>query len=382
MKKIKGLYPRPNSPFYWMAYAVNGRTVRESTGCTDLKDAQKVLKAKRDLVGAARIGKATIVGADERAKTVHALLDTYLADCEVRGCRSLISIRSNVRAVDAALGSLKAATIDDDRVKAYTAAMFKANVAASTANHRLQTLKQALKPFFVKKLHRELPEIHRLPENNVRETYYSDAQAEALIAALPEDLRDYIRWAWLTSWRKGEISSLEWTNVDRQAKELRLSWRKSKSGKARTIALVGPLAAIIERRWAARTITADDGTVHLSPLVFHRGVQKNGRIKPVGTYRKAFRKACQAIGLEYGRKTGYTTHCFRRTGIRSMRKAGVAQSVIMSISGHQTESVFRRYDILDTSDTAKAILATQAMRDAQKPEPSNVVALKTGGSSR
>jgi integrase len=373
MKKIKGLYRRPNSPYHWMAFAVNGRIVRESTGQTDRKEAERVLKAKRDLVGAARIGKATIVTGDEKAKTVHELLEAYLADCEVRGCRSLISIRSNVRAVDAALGTLRAATIDDDQVKAYTATMVTAGVAASTINHRLQSLKQALKPFYMKKLHRELPEIHALAENNVRETYFSDAQAEGLIAHLPEDLRDYIRWAWLTSWRKGEISSLEWTHVDRPAKELRLSWRKSKSGRARTIALVGPLAEIIERRWAARTITAGDGTVYISPLVFHRGLQKNGQIVPVGTYKKAFRKACQAIGLPYGRQTGFTTHCFRRTGIRSMRKAGVPQNVIMSISGHETESVFRRYDITDPGDTAKAILATQAMRAAQQPEPSNVM---------
>jgi integrase-like protein len=213
---------------------------------------------------------------------------------------SLDTIRFYVNAVDTKLGMLKAASVSDETITQYKADQVKAHVAASTINHRLQVLKQALRPFYIKTLRQPMPEIKKLPEHNVRETFFSDAQAEALIAHLPADLQDFTLWGWQTGWRKGEIASLEWANVDRAAGEIRLSWTKSKTKKARVIGLDGELAAIIERRWQARTITRD-GTVHLSPLVFHRGVTKSSRIIPVGDFDKVFKTACETIGIPYGR---------------------------------------------------------------------------------
>jgi hypothetical protein len=38
-----------------------------------------------------------------------------------------------------------------------------------------------------------------------------------------------------------------------------------------------------------------------------------------------------------------------------MRKAGVAESVIMEITGHSTREMFDRYNTVDIEDTRKAI---------------------------
>jgi len=38
-----------------------------------------------------------------------------------------------------------------------------------------------------------------------------------------------------------------------------------------------------------------------------------------------------------------------------MRKAGVAQSVIMKITGHSTDEMFRRYDTIDADDAHQAM---------------------------
>ena len=37
-----------------------------------------------------------------------------------------------------------------------------------------------------------------------------------------------------------------------------------------------------------------------------------------------------------------------------MRRAGVAETVIMKITGHRTRGVFERYNITDQSDTRQA----------------------------
>jgi integrase len=372
-----GLYRRPGTVYWWMAVPYRGRMLRETTGETDKKKAREKLKAKRDEVGAARGGYTTLVGPEHRAKTVKALLDALVQDFELRKVRSLKSINSQIKSVENAFGHRKVVELSEDAVNRYVTDRLKAGHAHSSINHSLQFLGQAIRPFLTK--HRlPVPEIHRLPEDNVREGFYSRGDVETLIAALPEDLRDFTRWGLLTGWRKSEIASLRWADVDREGGSLRLSWRRSKNKQARTMALVGDLATIIERRSAARTITTKQGATLISPLVFHRGEghgKHQGEAAPVLDFDKAFKSACEAAGIPYGRKAGRTFHCFRRTAARNLRNAGVPENVCMAITGHRTRAMFDRYSIVNENDTAEAMSKLQAHVSAQ-PVESNVVALK------
>src|SRR4029453_4322189 len=126
--------------------------------------------------------------------------------------------------------------------------------APASINHSLQLLGQAITRFLTTNGF-PVPPIDNLPVHNTREGYYPQAGAEALLAALPEDLRDFVRWSWLTGWRKGEQASLRWEFVDRENRSIRLSWRSAKTGQARTMALTGELAHLIDRRWQARKVT-------------------------------------------------------------------------------------------------------------------------------
>jgi hypothetical protein len=48
-----------------------------------------------------------------------------------------------------------------------------------------------------------------------------------------------------------------------------------------------------------------------------------------------------------------------------MRRAGVAERVIMDIVGHETNAMFVRYNIVDESDTRDAFARTQDYLQAQ-----------------
>ena len=71
--------------------------------------------------------------------------------------------------------------------------------------------------------------------------------------------------------------------------------------------------------------------------------------KRIKDFRPSWTLACQAAGVP-----GLLFHDLRRTAVRNLRRAGVAESVIMRITGHHTRGVFERYNITDQSDTIEA----------------------------
>ena len=64
----------------------------------------------------------------------------------------------------------------------------------------------------------------------------------------------------------------------------------------------------------------------------------------------AWRSACREAGLE-----GKIQHDFRRTAVRNNERAGISRSAGMKLTGHLTESVYRRYAIVSEADLREAV---------------------------
>ncbi len=80
------------------------------------------------------------------------------------------------------------------------------------------------------------------------------------------------------------------------------------------------------------------------------------------------KNACKDAGVPYGRNVekGITYHDLRHTYNTNMRKAGVPESVIMSITGHSTREMFDRYDTVDLEDAHIASMRMQEFLKERK----------------
>jgi integrase len=224
-------------------------------------------------------------------------------------------------------------------------------MAAASINRGTQLLAQAFKLSIERRRLNAAPIIRHLPERNARQGFFEDTDFRKVVGALPIYLQDYALFGYQVGWRKGEIASLLWADVD--ADVIRLRPEHSKNGEGRSVPLrdgqskATDIGLIIERRRLVRTFDGASGP-QLSAYVFHCGGS------PIGDLRKAWATACKKAGLD-----GMLFHDLRRTAVRNMVRAGVPERVAMEISGHRTRSIFDRYNIVNERDKQDAMQRTQ-----------------------
>jgi integrase len=380
---------------YWIRYWRRGRQFRESSGSTDPAVAQKKLDKRVKEIWAERQGLQAFVPKAEKVY-VDELLDELEKDYKLNGRRALPQFKSHLKPIRAAFGDMRAADVTpkviddyiDDSLAGDKAAGIRPR-SAGTINREMQLLGQAFTLGIRRRAIVSAPHIRRLSENNVRQGFFEKSEFEAVVAQLPEYLRDFTRFAFTTAWRKGQIASLTWTDVDRAAGVIVARAEHVKNGRPHKIVLEGDLAEIIERRWDAREYQTADGRPAISQFVFHL----DGR--PVGNIRRAWASACIAASLakpkldENGNPVTVSVndkkktvmlpsrlfHDLRRSGVRNMVRAGVREGVAMTISGHRTRSVFDRYNITSDDDLREAVKQTANHLAAQSTDR-KVVAIR------
>ena len=211
------------------------------------------------------------------------------------------------------------------------------------------------------------PYIPMLKENNARKGFFEHGEFIAFRNALPEYFKPVVTFAYYTGWRKQEILSLKWNQVDLNARTVRLEVGTTKNDKGRLVILDGELLETIQGQWERRKVAEIPGQspTLLCPYVFHR----DG--KPIKDFRKAWSKARKATGL-----TAKILHDFRRTAVRDAVRAGVPERVAMMESGHKTRSVFDRYNIVSEDDLKES--ARRRWEHAQsQAKAGNVVPIKS-----
>ena len=121
------------------------------------------------------------------------------------------------------------------------------------------------------------------------------------------------------------------------------------------------LKLVLEQRLQKHKELQRSGVI--SPWVFCR---EDGA--PIKDYRGSWKKACIAAGVP-----GRIVHDFRRTAVRNLERAGVSRSVAMKLTGHLTESVYRRYAIVSESDLNEAVAKLQLMMNLPATAAAGIV---------
>jgi len=164
---------------------------------------------------------------------------------------------------------------------------------------------------------------------------------QGIMDNLPRHVRPVFAMGYWTVMRKSEITGLTWDKVDLKGRAIRLEAADTKDREPRTIPICQQLYEVLKE----------------VPRAIHDNHVFQFRGQPVGDIRRSLGPACKAAGVVYGRfkKGGFIFHDLRHTFNTNMRKAGVAESVIMAITGHSTRAKFYRYNTIDLDDTQQAV---------------------------
>lgn len=318
---------------WWIAYYDNGRERRESSGSGYRKDAVRLLRQRLAEVAFGVVHSVAPKRRRERAVTMQDLFDLVEHSHQINN-RTSDSNGRCLRRMRKHFGKYPVQDCTALVITHYMAARQRSGRKPSTINREICIVRFAFRLGYEHNLVERVPVIRNLPDLAVRNEFFTRAEIDALLPCLPEYLRDVVLFAFLTGWRKGEITGLRWSNVNRAEAVIRLEPAQNKGRTVRVLALQGELAALIERRWGARKV----GNA-LVPHVFHR------QRRQLGTLRWAWLKACRQAGLGHR-----WFHSLRRSAARNMSLKGIPEKVIMSIMGHKTRVMFDRYNIVSEAD--------------------------------
>jgi integrase len=396
--------PRPGITAFWTVQVVdkNGRLVRRSAkvrgelkpGCnpkltdswTNITAAKTFLK---DLIKKTDAGTIT-VGSDPSQIRYGALRQLYLNDYAEQEHKSL---RTNADTDEVYVCGLKwldqffaydesaernpedkgtrVVNITSESVRQFKQERQAAGAANGTINRALSALVRMFTLAVEDGKLQTIPVIKQLPEPKQPrqgvlgptdyQKLYDILGTEVVNKATGRKSKPYayvqplLQTGYYTGMRLGEILGLRWSNIDLAERFIHLFADETKGESARDIPMIDGLPKMFE------SIKRADPKAGENDLVF----TNNGQ--PIKSFIKAWRNSCVKAAIptkkngqvivsrfQNGKYEGFLFHDLRRTAVSNMVQAGIDPLYAKAISGHKTDSVFERYNIIDTNPLTAA----------------------------
>jgi integrase len=316
---------------WWVKIRVDGRPVYESSKSTKKSEAIKL----RDKM-LAKKSRGELSGGSADKVLITDLLDDVLKSDIKPSTRYVWEkvIEKNIRPF---FGKIKAQRLTTDLMDKYREKRKGEGRSDATANRELSILRTS----FHNARKRTPPKVLVVPyfpivaETNIRKGFLTDEQYDSLRDELPAELKSLFVTGYITGLRRGEITAIQWPQVDFEAGLITLDKGETKNDEPRSVPILdGDMRDLLVAAKKER-----DEKWPNSPWVFSRGGER------IIDFRWAWDEACKRAGVP-----DLNFHDLRRTAVRNMRRAGIPQVIRMKISGHKTDSMERRYNIVDAED--------------------------------
>jgi len=318
-----------------MSYVTpDGKRHRASTG----KHYHEEAKAVRDrIAGDLASGRAVT---PPGKLTFADLCELIRTDYRVRGRRSLPTLETTLKQLTEFFGARKPSSITWSDAQAYRVKLEGQGRKPATVNKHLAALRRMLRLAVKDSMLAAVPPIECPDPKNARQGFVDRDDLDSVLEHLPEAYRGPVLFAYLTGWRtRSEVLSLRWSQLDERAGMVRLEPNTTKNSQGRTFpfGVLPELKALID----AQRRTAQPGVPYVFP-------EAGGPIS-YWRLRTAWERACEASEVRH------VLHDLRRSAVRNLERAGVARSVAMKLTGHETESVYKRYAIAAERDLSEGV---------------------------
>jgi integrase len=336
------VYRMNGSDNLWVKYYRNGKAIRESAHTAKTKEAEKFLRKRLG-----EISTGSFVGIRVEKVRVSELADDLLREYRINGRKSIDDLQARWDLhLKPFFGLLRAVEVSSQQVASYIDARQQESAENSTINRELAALKRM---FNIARRSTPpkvnvVPYVAMLKEDNTRTGFVESKQHDKLAAECAKLglwMRAIFEVGVTYGWRHEELLGLRVSQVNLAAGTIRLEPGTTKNKEGRQVTMTQPVRALLSQCIHNKTPEA---------FVFTR---EDGR--PVRDFRGSWMNACTAAGVP-----NLIFHDLRRTAARNLRRAGVAEGVIMKIGGWKTRSVFERYAIVSQSDIRDAMSKLEA----------------------
>jgi integrase len=344
------IYSIKGSNVLWIKYYRNGVPIRESSGSSKVKAAEKLLRLR---IGA--ISSGAYVPLQVTRTLVTELGEDLLREYKINERKSIDDLTARWELhIKPFFGHLRAIEVTSQLVASYIDARQEEEAENATINRELAALKRmfSLARQSTPPKVNAVPYIAMLKENNIRTGFLEGNQHDCLAAETGKIglwLRVMFEVGYTYGWRHEELLDLQVRQVNISAGTIRLEPGTTKNDQGREVRMTLPVKALLSQ--CVHGKTADD-------YVFTR---EDG--EPVRDFRGSWAKVCEA-----SRVPDLLFHDLRRTAARNLRRAGVAEGVIMKIGGWKTRSVFERYNIVSQGDIRDAMTSLEAKQQRDNEE--------------
>ena len=241
---------------------------------------------------------------------------------------------------------------------------------ASTVNSRLRVLRALLRDA---QAHLGLPNdpcarVKTVPERPTAGNRLRPSDLKRVLEHLRDHEPDWyplFLTMGLTGGRFGEVSALEWDDVDEDAGVIwirRSQWQgrvgPTKTGKVRDVPLPEPLRVVLNEHRQRLLRTQAPGLS--KGLVFPSNA---GTHRRNASLRKPLQRALAAAGI----RERFTPHGFRRTWNNLLRQVA-SSAITRSMIGHETEEMFLHYSHIERDEKEGAVGRALALIDGPNVE--------------